>query len=860
MDNKNKVIYRSDYKAPEYLISEVDLFFDIFDEEIIVKSKLKVSRNVNISANTPIVLNGENLKLNTVCIDDKILSNDDYVVDSKSLTISQVPNSFELSIETIIYPASNKACSGIYKSGNIICSQNEPEGFRRITYFIDRPDVMAVYKVAICADLKKYPVLLSNGNKLSESFCSTTNRKTVSWEDPFPKPAYLFALVAGDLGKVADKFITKSGRKITLEIFVDKGNEKKANFAIESLKKAMKWDEDKFNLEYDLNLYMIVAVDSFNFGAMENKGLNIFNSQYVLADSESATDSNFQGIESVIGHEYFHNWTGNRITCRDWFQLTLKEGLTVFRDQEFSSDMNSRDDVRLAEVKILRDMQFAEDASPMSHPIRPDSYIEIDNFYTSTVYNKGAEVIRMIQTIIGKDKFKEGIDKYFELFDGQAVTCDDFISAMEIVSKKDFSQFKNWYSQNGTPLCEVKDEYNEISKEYKLKIKQKLQNGQNAFNYPLDIGLVAENGEELLSKQLIISQKEEFFTFKDIKSKPIPSLLRNFSAPIKIEYDYQTNDLLKLLKFDKDTFNKYEVGQILIKKSIKDIMDKVRAEKLVCIEPELLNALGAVLDDNSIDNSIKASIITFPTLSNISNDLNEYDFDAIFNASEFLIKSFALRFEQKFLSQYTSLKSATYAYSQKECGKRKLKNIILFYLGSLGNSYDSLIFDQFKNSDNMTDAIAALSLLVRNNSNLKQAGLNIFYKKWKNDSLTMNKWFGIQAGAKYGDVLGNIKRIIENDAYDKENPNKIRSIYNIFASNQIYFHKLDGSGYSFIADKIMEVDKINPNLSSSLAKGFKDYKKVNPKRQKLIKNQLENILKLDNISKGLYEIVSKILN
>jgi len=855
---KNKIIYRKDYKKPNYLISEINLKFDIIENLIIVKSLMKVVRNSKVSKGTPFILNGEEIKLISIRMNNKTLSKEDWIVDKLFLTINQVDAEFELEIETEINPNENKAFAGIYKSGNIICSQNEPEGFRRITYFPDRPDVMTKFNVEICADKDKYPMLLSNGNKL-ETKDLGNNIRTVSWQDPFPKPAYLFALVAGDFDFIQDVFITKSGKQVDLIIYVDKGNAPRATFAMQSLKKAMKWDEDIYGLEYDLELYQIVAVDTFNFGAMENKGLNIFNSKYVLASAESATDNDYQGIEGVIAHEYFHNWTGNRITCRDWFQLTLKEGLTVFRDQEFSSDMNSRDEFRISEVKILRDMQFQEDAGPISHPIRPDSYIEIDNFYTSTVYNKGAEVIRMIQTLIGKETFQLGMKKYFELFDGQAVQCDDFIHAMELASGKDLTQFKNWYSQNGTPCCKIIDTYDEKMKTYSLEITQKINEGQEIFYYPLKMGLIDENNNEILEKQLIINKSTESFTFNNIFSRPTPSFLRTFSAPIKIEYNYSQEMLFQLLQADTDIFNKYEAGQLLIKKAIFDIIKKVQDEKLICVAPKLLNSFENIIENKTLDDAIKALIITPPSLSNISNDMEICDFDAVFNAQEFFIKSFALRFEDMLLKKYNTLKSDKYKYSQIECGKRKLKNRILIYLGSLGNSYDNLIFEAFSQSDNMTDTIATLNILTSNNSKFKDKALEIFYSKWEKDSLTINKWFAIQSSAKYGNVLDNIKAIIKTEAFDEENPNKIRAIYHTFASNLTHFHNIDGSGYAFIANKIMKIDKLNSNLSAGLAKTFNKYSKLDTKRQALLKIQLNKIIDMKPISKGLYEIISKTL-
>ncbi len=856
MKNEQNVIYRKDYKKPNFLISNIELTFDIFTDYTIVKSLMKVKRNCEVR--NPLILNGENLELETVLLDNKTLTKKNFSVDDEFLTIENVPNDFELEIITKIKPHKNTSLDGLYVSGNILCTQNEPEGFRHITYFLDRPDVMAKYKTKIIAALAKYPILLSNGNKISSGNCKE-GRHYVEWEDPFPKPSYLFALVAGDLGVIEDSFKTMTGREIALSIFVDKGEELKAQYAMTSLKKAMKWDEKEFGLECDLDNYMIVAVESFNFGAMENKGLNIFNSKYVLADTETATDNDFQQIEGVIGHEYFHNWTGNRITCRDWFQLTLKEGLTVFRDQEFSSDINSRAVQRIADVQVLRNSQFAEDAGPISHPIRPESYIEINNFYTSTIYNKGAEVIRMIHTLIGEKSFRKGIDKYFKLYDGQAVTTDDFINAMELASNYDLTQFKNWYSQNGTPACKVSEKFNEKKKEYSLTIEQEYQKQQKPFLYPLKLSLLnSSDGKDILSKILTISKNKESFTFTNIPEKPIPSLLQDFSAPIKLKFDYSDNDLLFLLKNDKNDFNRFETGQIIVKSAINNLLNSLKNNQMLLVDDNILNAYGSLINDKKTDYALRAKTLTLPSLSTIMNDNNFCDLDKISDLKDFLITAIALKNENLLIETYLFLIDNIKTHNDNEKGKRSLKNIILKYLASLG-TYTNLVYEQFQKSDNMTDSIASLAILCDSNSEERDLALEQFYEKWSNNSLVMCKWFSVQAMSKTTSDVSNIIKLSNNSAFDIKNPNKIRALFDSFTANMTEFHNKNGLGYKMIAEKILEYDTFNPNLSAILAKRFEKYPKLDTKRQSLAKKELNTILNTKNISKDLSEIVNKIL-
>ncbi len=865
--------YLKDYKVPDYLIPNVELDFEILKHTVIVKSKLSVKRNIQDS--TPLKLNGKDLDLKSVKVDSKELPKDEYSVQNEILTIFELPEEFTLEITTEIDPWENKSLEGLYKSGNILCTQCESEGFRRVTYFLDRPDVMSIYTTTVTADKQEFPLLLSNGN-LTKKEDLGTGRHKAQWQDPFPKPCYLFALVAGDLGEISDTYTTASGKVVDIKFYVDKGNEPRATYAVDALKRSMKWDEDTFGLECDLDIYMVVAVDAFNAGAMENKGLNIFNSKYVLADQESATDSDYEGIEGVIGHEYFHNWTGNRVTCRDWFQLTLKEGLTVFRDQEFSSDMTSRAVKRISDVQCLRESQFPEDAGPMSHPIRPASYIKMDNFYTSTVYNKGSEVIRMVHTLIGAESFRKGIDKYFELYDGQAVTTDDFINAMELASDKDLTQFKNWYSQNGTPTCEVTSNYDPKAKQFSLTVKQscvpfKDGTGKAPFHFPVKLGLINKEGVEIpieqsekeecsLSPVIEVTQAEETFVFDNIESKPVPSLLRDFSAPVKLKYDYTQEELIFLLANDTNEFARYDSGQQLLLNYLRAQITRKSQGQEYIIDSNIFDALGKIIKDTELDRAFCAKTLVPPTLNGIVDQMDICDFHAAFEAREFFMKELAVYHEAELLKFYEESKSVEYSTEPQEIAKRSFKNTCLSYLAKLDNKYTSLIFDQFENSKNMTDSIASLAMLVNVESDKTEKALNAFYERWKEDSLVINKWFAVQASSKLDSVFEAIEKLENNAVFDKQNPNKIRSLYGVFSGNLINFHAKSGKGYKLITDKIIEIDKFNPQIAARLAGAYKKYAKLPADLKSLMKLELERIIQTENISSGLFEVVSKTIN
>lgn len=860
-----QAVHLKDYRRPDFLITDVQLDFDLFEDRAYVQSVLTLQRQGE--KGSPLVLNGERLKLLEVKLDGRVLTPSDYHLTETHLTVPIVPESFVLEVLTEIRPQENTALEGLYRSGEIFCTQNESEGFRKITYFLDRPDVMSRYTTRIAADKQKYPVLLSNGNPVERGDLSG-GRHFMKWQNPFAMPCYLFALVAGNLGKAEDHFVTKSGRKVLLQIFVDRGNESKCAHAMTSLKKAMKWDEETFGLEYDLDIYMIVAVDAFNFGAMENKGLNIFNSQYILADPKSAADQNYEGVQSVVGHEYFHNWTGNRVTCRDWFQITLKEGLTVFREQEFTADMTSRPVKRINDARRLRDHQFPEDSGPNAHPIRPPSYIEINNFYTVTVYEKGAEVIRMIQTLIGRENFKKGITKYFELYDGQAVTTDDFIHAMETASGKDLTQFRLWYSQAGTPTCEVISRYESASGTLELEVKQSPGGGppekKEPFYFPLVIGILDQKGQDIALPEnglLRISKACEKFKFSNIPQSFTLSLLRDFSAPVRLVTSQTREDLLFLLRHDTDAFNRYEAGQRLAQTCLHAMIQDIQAGRTASADFTVIEAFGRAMEEMEKDPAFLAELLTFPAQSSLLQGMGQYDFDAVFQAREIFVKEMSRTHEKKFLEFYERYHtSGVYQTDPLSIARRLLKNKALNFLTYADEENGvSLAFRQFEKAGNMTDEISALSVLCQSSSPLKEKALELFYAKWHKDPLVMNKWFAVQADSKQPKTLERVRHLEKNPAFDPKNPNKVRSLMGVFSQNLIHFHALDGTGYAWMTEKILEIDLFNPSTAAHLAQAFRYFSKLDARRKALMKEQLGRILQTPKISANTYEIVSKTL-
>ncbi|MGZ3720712.1 MAG: aminopeptidase N [Bdellovibrionota bacterium] len=860
-----QTIRLQEYQPPAYLVSTLDLRFDLGDDFTEVTAKTVLQKNAAGPAK-PLELDGEKMELRSLKLNGKVLGPAEYVLTETQLTLPSTPQSgsFEIEIVTRIKPQENLTLEGLYKSGGMFCTQCEAQGFRRITYYQDRPDVMAIFTTTIVADKERYPILLSNGN-LVEKKDLGGGKHSARWNDPFKKPAYLYALVAGDLGITEDHFVTRSGRRVKLEIYTDKGNESRTLHAMDSLKKSMKWDEDTFGLEYDLDIFMIVAVDDFNFGAMENKGLNIFNSNYVLANPATATDTDYENIEAVVAHEYFHNWTGNRVTCRDWFQLSLKEGLTVYRDQEFSSDMGSRAVCRVDNVNRLRMFQFAEDAGPMAHPIRPSSYIEINNFYTATVYEKGAEVIRMIATILGKQGFRKGMDKYFELYDGQAVTTEDFVRAMELANNADLRQLREtWYEQAGTPVLEVKGSYS--AGKYTLTVKQTCpatpgQPTKRPFHIPLDVALLdPASGQPIAQKLLQVTKESEEFVF-DAATAPVPSLLRGFSAPVKLKFAYGKKELLFLLAKDGDPFARWEAGQMLSLQTLGELVTAHAGGKGLVPDPEYVDTLGAITGDRSVDPAFRAQLLDIPEEGYIGQQLpGTILVDSVWAARNSLVNSIAERNETRFAELYASLsRNGAYRFDTVQTGCRALRNAALGYLCRTGKAeYRGLALAQVKNANNMTDEVGGLRALVNFECAEREEALHHFYQKWNKETLVMNKWLSMQAVSDVSGGLQRIQRIMNDPVFNLNNPNKVSSLLLTFGKfNVKQFHAIDGSAYKFFADLVLDIDTRNPSLASRTVSLFNQWKRYDTARQKLMRQELERIVAKSGISAGVFEIASK---
>lgn len=876
---KPKTVYLKDYQPPEYLIHKVELYFWLGEEETRVSSMLYCRKNPAGSnpEPVPLVLDGE-AELVSVSLDGCILGPEKYSVAEGSLTVHNVPEHFELKVETRLKPEKNTSLEGLYRSSGNFCTQCEAEGFRNITYYFDRPDVMAQFTTTIEADLS-IPVLLSNGNLVKKGTLDN-GRHFATWNDPFPKPCYLFALVAGNLVRIEDVHRTRSGRDVDLHIYVQEHNRDRCFHAMESLKKAMKWDEEVFGLEYDLDLYMIVAVDDFNMGAMENKGLNVFNSKYVLAKPETATDVDYARIEAVIAHEYFHNWTGNRVTCRDWFQLSLKEGLTVFRDQEFSADMTSRPVKRIQDVSMLRNAQFPEDSGPMAHSIRPESYIEINNFYTVTVYEKGAEVIRMIHTLLGPAGFRMGMDLYFDRHDGHAVTCEDFVQAMEDANNKDLDQFRLWYSQAGTPKLTVSSSYDRETLSFSLTVSQACpptpsQPVKKPMHIPLALGLLGKDGQEIplklrdgtekLSQSVLdITDQEQTFIFEDVSSRPLPSLLRNFSAPVQLDYAYSDEELTLLLAHDSDPFNRWEACQRLTTRLLLSLVQKEsRGETGEISEDFLLLFKDLLCSSDREDSSFLSLLLTLPSEKYIGEQLDVIDVDGIHRARQHLRTALASNLRSDFLTLYNeNITEEPYRYDPLLAGRRELKNTCLAYLMLLDDrTVKDLCQDQFRQSDNMTDVQAAFRAIVHNpDCPERREVIASFYNTWKEDTLVLDSWFALQATAPLPGTLEDVKSLLSHSAFSITNPNKVRSLIGTFcAINHICFHDKSGDGYSFLADQVLRLDATNPQIASRMVAPLSRWQRFDANRQQLMTREIERILSRKDLSRDVYEIASKSL-
>lgn len=865
-----KIIYLKDYTPPEYLIEHVELDFDLNSDVTIVKSKLTIIKNPSAKTDTKqLVLNGEELELREIILNNKALSNADYTLDPLTLTLKNVPDQCTLQITTEINPAANTALSGLYKSSNIYCTQCEAEGFRRITYFLDRPDVMATYKVTIHAEKRAYPVLLANGN-LVDYGSEDTLRHFAVWEDPFKKPCYLFAMVAGDLVAAEDNFITMSGRLVKCKVYVERANLSQTAHALEALKKSMLWDEQAYGREYDLDIYMIVAVNDFNMGAMENKGLNIFNSKYILASPQTATDVDFEHVDIVVGHEYFHNWSGNRVTCRDWFQLSLKEGFTVFREQQFTQYITQSPVVRIDEVKGLITRQFAEDAGPLAHPVRPDSYAEINNFYTATIYEKGAEVIRMLHTLLGADRFRIGTDLYFSRFDGQAVTTDDFVAALQESSGVDLVQFKLWYTQAGTPEVSVLEEYDAAAQKYTLKLAQKVPDTQGQTNkqpmhIPITIGLLDDNGTDIPLRENVLSltKPEQEFVFENIHTQPHLSILRNFSAPVKIQREVSDKELAFLLNKDNDDFNRWFAGQKLYTNILLGLIADVQNNRSLMLPEILLNTFGSVLVDTQMNVSLKAEILQPPSTQLLIDSMQVADPDAIYKAKRFMVTTLAEKFRNDLHNMYeTYTTEGPYKYTAEDVAKRACKNTILGYIAS---TRDAKAIDlanyQYNHANNMTDCIAALAALSSINCNERIEALMDFYNKWATNPLVVNKWLAIQATADLDATLEQVQGLLKHAAFDIKNPNKVYALIGGFGTgNPVKFHAANGSGYKFLTDVVIELNAINPQVAARMLQPLTPWQKFAEFRQDLMCSELIRIRQTPNLSPDVLDIVTRSLD
>ncbi|KGF81864.1 aminopeptidase N [Massilia sp. JS1662] len=877
-----QTIYRKDYTAPSYLVDTVELGFDLDPARTVVANRMTVRRNP-ASAQREIELYGEDIELVALRLNGRTLGEGDYVVEGTLLRIPNAPEEATLEIETICIPESNTTLSGLYTSNGSFYTQCEAEGFRRITYFPDRPDVMARFTVMLRADKDKYPVLLSNGNLIEEGNLPD-GRHYALWEDPFKKPSYLFALVAARLVCQEENFELADGRTALLQVWVEEGNLDKTDYAMQSLKHSIRWDEERWNLELDLDRFMIVAVGDFNMGAMENKGLNIFNTKFVLANPRVATDVDFQGIEAVVGHEYFHNWTGNRVTCRDWFQLSLKEGLTVFRDQEFSADMigtnTGRAVTRIDQVRTLRQAQFPEDAGPMAHPVRPDSFVEINNFYTVTVYEKGAEVVRMYQTLLGRDGFRKGMDLYFQRHDEQAVTCDDFRLAMADANGRDLTQFERWYSQAGTPVVQAETRWDEQAQTYTLRLIQSCpptpgQADKLPFHIPVAVGLLGQDGRDLpltidgkdhgTTAVLELTEADQSFVFTGVTEQPTPSILRDFSAPVILKHGYSDAELVHLFSHDSDPVNRWEAGQRLAMSRLLKLTGQVAAAGNVVdrldLDDTFVDAMRKILADDTLDPAFREQALLLPTESMIADQLDVVDPLAIHLARQFVRADIGARLRSELLAQYDANQTpGEYSPDAESIGKRALKNLALAYLNAAPDEASlALAQKQFDNATNMTDRVAALSALVHARAPAAADALQRFYDEFQGEALVVDKWFAMQAAAPTTDV-NSVRELMTHKAFTLRNPNRARSLVSTFcAGNPVGFHAPDGSGYGFWAEQVIALDALNPQVASRLARAMDRWRRYTPDLQAHMKRALQQVAGQAKLSNDVREVVSKAL-
>lgn len=876
---KGHAVLRADYTPSAYLIDATALHFEIFDDHVLVHSKLAVRRNAGVAAATPLRLVGADLLTQKLMVAGKSVEALEMSADALVLPMPE-EEQCSVCITVRIDPDANTALEGLYRSGKLLGTQCEPEGFRRITWYLDRPDVLARFRVTIDAAKDRYPVLLSNGNQVDKADLGE-GRHRVVWEDPFPKPSYLFALIAGDLAHIEDEFVTMSGRRVALRIYSEPSVATRLQHAMDSLKCAMRWDEEYFGREYDLDIFMIAALADFNMGAMENKGLNIFNASVLLASPDTATDATYQRIDSVVAHEYFHNWSGDRVTCRDWFQLSLKEGFTVYRDQEYSSTVGSRTVQRIQDVAVLRNLQFAEDAGPMSHPVRPDSYQEIANFYTLTVYEKGAEVIRMQHKLLGAEGFRRGSDLYFSRHDGQAVTCDDFVAAMEEANGVDLTQFKRWYSQSGTPRVRVRGEYDAASQTYTLHCVQTCpptpgQAEKEPFVIPLDVALFAPDGKpipmavadgaEVTSRVLVLNTAEFSFTFPDVPVKPVPSLLRGFSAPVILDYDYSREELAFLMRHDTDGFNRWEAAQRLAVSVVGEIVEKGAGQPL---DATLLASMEAVLEDADLDPALCAELLSLPTEQYLAGLASVIDPEAIRNARQAVRCGIAGALQGKLLQRYRQLREESghvFSAEGANVARRSLQGVLLSYLALLGTEEVlGLCVAQYREADNLTERLSALSCVLNapvENSPWTTARSELladFYARNREVAQVIDAWFSTQASCIRPGAAERVQALLAHPDFTLRNPNRARSLIAVFCQNLAGFHRQDGAGYRFLADQVIAANKLNPQLAARLVSPFTQWRRYDEARQQKMRTCLEEIVATPGLSPNVFEIASKSL-
>jgi aminopeptidase N len=881
-DFATKTIRREDYAPPDFLVDEVALFFELDADRTLVRAQLRMRRNLKGACrSSSLFLDGTDLSLQSLRLDGTAVPTADYRLDDCGLTLLRVPDAFDLETEVIIRPVDNTVLEGLYRSGSMLCTQCEAEGFRRITFFPDRPDVLSRFTTTLVADPQRYPVLLSNGNLIDRTELAD-GRLKVTWRDPFPKPCYLFALVAGDLFCREDAFTTASGRCIDLRLYVEHHNRDKCDHALHALKQAMHWDEDTYGLECDLDTYMIVAVDDFNMGAMENKGLNIFNARYVLADAATATDTDFQAVEEVVAHEYFHNWTGNRVTCRDWFQLSLKEGLTVFRDQEFSADRVSRSLKRIRDVRHLRACQFVEDSGPLAHPVRPDAYQEINNFYTSTVYEKGAEIVRMLCRLLGWPKFRAGMDRYLTRHDGQAVTIEDFLLAMEEAGQIDLTQFRLWYGQAGTPRVQAIGRYDVTKREYILEMTQTCppasgQPPKNPLPIPVAMALLDAEGRELPlnlvgeadrasapQRVFLLERERQVFRFEHIPERPVPSLLRGFSAPVRLHFDYRDKDLTFLMAHDSDPFIRWDAAQQLGIRTILGLVNAFRSGRPLQVNPCLLEGFRAVLQRAGEDWGLTAEMLALPSEAFLADQMEVIDVDGIGLARDTVRRTLALELKnlwQNVWQRCCEGEGGAYRATPAETGRRSLKNLCLGYLMEWPEeALLDLVVDCFAQADNMTDRLAALALLADHDDPRRSRALQLFFQQAGGEALVIDKWFAVQAAARLPGALQRVTALQRHPDFNIRNPNRVRALIGTFVRcNRRGFHVADGSGYGFLADNILVLDRINPQVAAGLAGAFSSWRRHDRKRRELMTQQLRRIAGQANLSRDVRDIVDRCL-